>query len=229
MGPKIINLDPAAFGLRICDWQIEVQGQSAGEGVSGDGQVVYGNQPRWVAELQFVPGFAGTVVPWRVIMAQVRGRINVLRLRLRDPYRPRLSDTGLILDGTVTHSDGTAFGDGTGYGQGIAAPVMAAAAAGATTILVDGGYLGNIDVVGRMISIDDWAYLVVGMEGSGSATALTIEMPLRRAVTLGMEANFDGCGLFRLDADTGGALSINESRAAAPQLRIREWVGVGRP
>lgn len=229
MDRTIIDFPARYLGLAVLDLQINVRGKGGNPGVTGTGQVTYGNQPRWEGKLDTRTLHSQFVLAWRVILDRVRGRVNVLRVRLGDPFKPSLYEIGALGAGAgITHSDGATFSDGAGYAQSITAPILAAAAAGANQISCDASYVGNALDGGMFFSIDDWLYRATGVEGTGTSAVVTFEPPLRRSALAGEEINLDAVALFTLASDGEGRLPIDIRRMGASSLNIVEWVGSGR-
>lgn len=229
MTRKIIELDSAYFRLLSFDWQIDWRGTAGQTGVTGAGQVVFGNQPRWVGRPDFRTFRRETIRPWRSVIAQARGRYNAFRVRMCDPMRPSWAEIGGdYVGGTILHSDGSSFSDGSGYAQGMTAPILATASAGATSIQINGDYLGNFVSAGHIFSINDWPYLATGIEGQGENAVLYFETPLRRAVTTDDEINLNATCIAALEGDLEGASRVELSDIAGVNLSLVEWVGADR-
>lgn len=230
MDRKVIEFDAAHFFATSFNWHIDWRGKGGEAGVSGAGQVVFGNQPRWVSQLDFATFRKDQIRSWRGVVAQLRGRYNVLRVKMRDPLRPTWQDIGSTYSGrAIPHSDGAFFSDGSGYAQGMTAPILEAAAKGATSIRINADYLGNFISSGHIFSINDWPYEAVGIEGQGESAVLYFETPLRRAVTEEDEINLDATCLAALEGDLEGVSRIEPGIIASPKLSLVEWVGPGRP
>ncbi|WP_169194929.1 hypothetical protein [Devosia sp. MC1541] len=229
MERKVIEFDAAHFFATSFDWQIDWRGQAGQAGVTGSGQVVYGSQPRWIAQLDFATLRRDQIRSWRGIINQLRGRYNVLRVRLHDPLQPSWQEIGSPYRGRpVPHSDGSYFSDGSGYSQGMTAPVLETAPAGATSLRIDANYLGNFISAGHKFSVNDWLYEAVGIEGQGENAVLHFEMPLRRPVFAEEEINLNATCLVALEGDLTGALRVEPGDIGAPSLSLVEWVGPGR-
>jgi hypothetical protein len=146
-----------------------------------------------------------------------------------DPLRPKWSDIGSSYnDKPIPHSDGSFFSDGSGYSQGMAAPVLDVAPAGSTSIRINADYLGNFISAGHIFSINDWPYQAVGIEGQGENAVLHFETPLRRLVTPDDEINLNATCLAALEGDLEGAARIEPSIVSRMKLSLVEWVGPGR-
>ena len=229
MDRKIIELDTRYFWATSFDWQIDWRGNAGQTGVTGAGQVVFSNQPRWIGRPDFATFRRDRIRSWRGVIAQARGRYNAFRVKMRDPLRPSWAEMGsAYTGGLITHSDGTTFSDGSGYTQGITSPILASAAAGATSLQINGDYLGNFISSGHIFSINDWPYQATGIEGQGENAVLYFETPLRRAVTPDDEINLDATCLCALEGDLEGASRVEPADIARTKLSLVEWVGPGR-
>ena len=229
MTRKIIDLDVRFFRMVTFDWQIDWRGMSGQQGVTGAGQVVFGNQPRWIGRPDFKTYRRTNIRPWRSVIAQARGWYNAFRVKMHDPMRPSWAEMGsAYLGGPILHSDGASFSDGSGYAQGSAAPILAAAAAGAESLQINGDYLGNYISAGHIFSINDWPYVATGIEGQGENAVLYFETPLRRGVSPDDEINLDASCIATLEGDLDGASRVELGEAANVSLSLVEWVGPGR-
>lgn len=234
MDREIIDFDPAYFGMSTAGWQIDVRGKGGDAGVTGAGQVVYGNQPRWTASLEMTTLLRSRILAWRATVARLRGRVNVLRVRVADPLRPLNRDLGLsaadllTLSGGLPHEDGSDFSDETGYGQAPVVHILAAAAAGKTALSFDGEEVAGSFQGGQMFSIDDWLYQAVSVEDAGGSAVVTFEPPLRRSVSSGDEIHLDATTLMAVQGDLEGTLKMEVGIVASPSLSLVEWVGPGR-
>lgn len=229
MTRKIIELDTSYFWATAFDWQIDWRGMAGQSGVTGAGQVVFGNQPRWVARLDFATFRRDRIRSWRGVIAQARGRYNVFRVKMNDPLKPTWSELGSdYTGGSIPFGDGSTFDDGTSFAQGVTAPILASAAAGSTSIQIDGDYLGNFISSGHIFSINDWPYQATGIEGSGENAVLYFETPLRRAVSPDDEINLDATCIAALEGDLEGASRVEPSDRASVSLSLVEWLGPNR-
>ena len=230
MAKSIIELPLEYFGIVSSDLHLDVRGKSGKEGVSGNSQVIYGSLPRFVGTVSTRVMDKNQSRAWRAIVAQVRGRTNVFRVRLNDPLRPTVAQIGAAATPTsgVTHSDDTTFSDGVGYSQSITAPIQSTAAAGATTVTIDGGYVGDALLGGEKVSINDWVHQITKISGTGTSTVLTIEPPLREQAVAGDDVNFNPVGLFVLESDMSGQLGLGLPYFGTSQLQLVEWVSSER-
>lgn len=229
MDRKVIELDTAYFWSDAFEWQIDWRGNAGQAGVTGAGQVVFGNQPRWIGKPNFKTFRRDKIRSWRGVIAQARGRYNVFRVKMHDPLRPTWREMGSAYSGgLIAHSDGSTFSDGSGYTQGVTAPILETAAAGSTSIRINADYLGNFISSGHIFSINDWPYQATGIEGQGEDAVLYFETPLRRAATPDDEVNLDATCLAALEGDLEGASRVELAEIARVNLSLVEWVGPGR-
>lgn len=197
-----------------CNWDIDWRGQSAGGNNAGGAQIVYNRFPRWIGSPTLRLG-DDQVNQWRAVRAAAQGRANVFRVPMID-------------HGDVEYFEGIPFDNGETFstGQGMAyAPfvsTVAAAAAGASDILVSEG--DETVRVGQFISHDDWPALVTWRTEEGANVRLGIQMPLRRAIPAAAEIQLRAHGLFRATDDTMGNPAIGLVRFSEPQLSFEEWL-----
>lgn len=230
MEKQLIEFPIYYFGMTIFNWHLDVRGQSGRENLTGNAQIVYGRQPRFVGSLQTTVLSKDKARAWRALVAQMRGRVNVLRIPVMDPLRLSLSDIGgVVLPSTgVTHSDDTAHSDDAGYDQSIVAAIQAVASMGASTITIDGDAVGNAINGGELISIKDYLYTVSKVSGVGVNAILTLEPPLRTDVAIGDSVDFDAKGLFVMADDMGGQLDVGVAHHGVSEIQLVEWISSER-
>ena len=229
MERAIIEMPCGLFGPLVNDPILNVRGRSAGEGVTGSGQVSYGNQPRWEINWD-ISGFGrDRVLAWRAIRARMRGRVNILRVCMCDRWRPTYQELGLSADDIallraagVPHSDGTYFSDGTGYGY---EPTMISLGyeAGDETITIDATPINDALQPGQWFSHDDWPYQVTGIDGTAEARVYSFEPSLRRAIPAGDEITLDATALMAFVDDTQGRMPLDMGKHGAAQIQLVEW------
>lgn len=226
----IIDL-PDIFGPLLSDPVINVRGRSAGDAVQGSGQVVYGAQPRWEMTLQLWGGRRNQVMTWDAIRAKLRGRINVLRVPMRNAYRPTLRDLGLPDADALelscgpggAHDDGTLFDDCTGYDIDPVLPVAAEIVAGAETMTLDAAPVGDALQPGHWFSHDDWPYKVTGIWEEDGLTTYAFEPPLRRAIPAGAEILLNATALMALEGDLDGRMPLQLGKRGEATINLVEW------
>lgn len=144
---------------------------------------------------------------WRAVAAQLGGRVGKIAVPIYDPNTPWPTINGKVVKsyGSIPHSDGTFFSDGTGYSQDvIIAEVIVDAAMGDISLTMDvlvGGALQpgmSFDVAYRLYRIK--SIQTITPNGGGSVTyQLKVTPPLREDIPAGSFANFDdpmlGCRL----------------------------------
>lgn len=230
MDRNIIDL-PCIFGPIVSDWVLNARGKSGGEGVTGTGQVVYGNQPRWEAALKLSGFTKERVLAWRAIRARMRGRVNVLRVCLCDLYRPTWGAIGLpagdidLLRGNgIPHDDDAYFSDDMGYEM---EPVLLTAgtlAAGAETMAFASSAITAALQSGNWFSYDDWPYQVTGVDAGDDETTFTFEPPLRRAIPAGSEITLRPTALMVFETDLEGRMPLNLGKRGEADINLVEWV-----
>ncbi len=125
----------------------------------------------------------------------------------------------------VPHADGAAFADGATYqGETALAALAVAAAARATTIVVD--MLSDVAAPepGHLLTLDDGLHAIAAAEEiAPDRHALAIDPPLRRPGRAGARVVFDRPhGLFRLSGDSDLSLAIDLQLSAPLSLEFRE-------
>lgn len=204
--------------------------RSAGPGWSGQEQILSALGERWTYRIDVPIHDAPSARSLRTILARLRGRYNYLRIAIHDAYGTSRAAVGAwsALD-VVPHSDGAFFGDGSGYALSEpATSVLADAAEGERRLVVDAGALGDDGLVaGVFFSVDDWLYMVTGVDPSGADAIISFEPALRDDVIAGSEARFSARGLFRLASDTEGDAFLASGRLGTVGLSLIEATGRG--
>lgn len=226
MERAIIDFPCTLFGAITRDWMIDVRGKAGADNVNGNGQVVYGSQPRWVATLEFNLMKRNRVLVWQALIAKMRGRVNLLRVCVCDPFQP--TDVEIGFEGVpsigIPHSDESYFDDDVGYTQGPTLPGVSAAI-GATSITVDASPIGDALQPGHLFSINDWLYRVTGISGTESARVYEFEPPLRRAMLATDTIDLRPHVIVAFDGDAEGRAKLGAAgRNGTASLSITEWV-----
>lgn len=216
MERRIIDL-PRWFGQLTCNWVINPRGRSAGNGVTGTGQVVYGIQPRWETTLDLAAITPDQMKIWRAIQASLRGRINVLRVPIVDFLGHPGEPGSCLYEGEVTHDDGT------GFAHEWTLPVDTAHAAGAEEIVAEPGSALDLLQPGMWFSHDDWPYMVIGIEREDDVTRYSIEPPLRRDIPAGAEITLSATALMVMVTDLDGRMPVQRGRLATAAVNLYEW------
>ncbi|TDR34661.1 hypothetical protein [Aquamicrobium defluvii] len=225
MKRKIIDL-PRSFAQLTNDWIINVRGKSAGEGVTGTGQVAYGAQPRWETTIDLAAIGCEGQRTWNAIQSSMRGRINVLRVPLIDLCPVDLGIPGLDewSISHIPHSDDTPFSDGAYYAQEPTIVMPSLLEAGAEEMTVDTSSVNHVLEPGMWFSHDDWPYRVTGMwEGEGGATTFAFEPPLRRDIPEGHEVTLQATALMVFETDLEGRMPLERGRLITASVKLLEW------
>ncbi|MBD0416501.1 hypothetical protein [Oryzicola mucosus] len=226
MQRKIIDL-PRMFGPLVSEWNINPRGRSAGEGVTGSEQVNYGVQPRWEATLNLSGFRPAQVLAWRAIKAQMRGRVNILRVPLCDMHRTTWKQLGIAapLDPGLPYGDGTLHSDGTGYEPENYFFAPATIEAGAEDVTFNASLFNDALKVGQWFSHNDWPYLVTGIfDEPGGLTRYTIEPPMRRDIPAGGIVKLAATALMAFSKDDEGRMSLDMGKRGVATLNLVEWV-----
>jgi hypothetical protein len=225
MQRSIIDLPCGVLGAVVRNWHLDVRGRAASDSVDGSGQVVYGVQPRWMAELTIPVAGRERVLSFRALAAQLRGRVNLLRVCLCDPYAPTIrAMSGTAHDG-LPYSDGTLHSDGTGFETVPVIALTAPLAEGVETIAFDATTVAGLVTAGQYVSIDDWLYMIRSLEGEGADSIMTIEPPLRRAALAGDEIRLKAQSIMALTSDAETQLSLaSAGRMGEAKLQLVEWL-----
>lgn len=135
---------------------------------------------------------------FRALRMLLDGGVNPVVLPDCDGIQPWPVESGSPVTSIdqITHSDGTLFSDGTGYGQRVIDIVTVGAAAHrATTMTVDiirGSALGGGEAFSILHPEHGWRrYEIKTAIEDGGNTVITFGPPLREAVADGVELEFD--------------------------------------
>lgn len=236
MDREIINLPCGFFGPTVSDWILNVRGKSASDGVTGTGQVIYGNQPRWEATLDLSGFGRARVLTWRAIRARMRGRLNILRVCVCDRWKPTFREAGLspediaMLGGPgIPHAGyGGAdvyFSDGVGYDYTPALTMLADVSAGVDSITMDATPINDSLQPGQWFSFSDWPYQVTYIDGVDAAHRVYhFEPPLRRDIEAGATMKIgEASGLFAFQDDLQGRMPLQLGKHGDTQIQLIEW------
>lgn len=215
MERRIVDLPyPRLTGV---DWDIDWREQSAGTAISGTRRIVLGQLPRWVGSLPQIlrPQDIGR---YRAARLYARGMTGIFRVPMVDPVTAQASY------GSVPFSDGASFSDGTLFFDETVVSCVAAAEAGAETLVVDETAAPHPIRIGQILSHADWPFAVVARSGTGSEVTLTVEMPLRAPIPAGAAIHFQGRGLFEMVEPRSGNPIYGLNRVAQPVLNLQEWL-----
>lgn len=201
-----------------CQWRIDWRGQGAVSGLDGSDQIIYNAFPRWVGTAQVsLRGDMGRV--WRALIARGQGRVNCYSVPMVDPIARQLDAPADFWRASLED-----YLAGRYVEPRPTITCAADAAAGAETITVDERAAARPVRVGSILSAADWPFVVTGRSGSGAATVLEVEMPLRRAIAAGAQIDLAPRGLFVATDDAMGWPSFAGSTSQAPTLDLAEWI-----
>ncbi len=212
---EIIDLPRLFVRASVVPWRINWQNTSAGQDATAGSQIVATGFPAYSGDLSLVLP-RDMILPFRAIMTRLRGRQNVLRIPMIDP----LSGHSAAAD---WESVFTAWRNGQYVEPRPQVRVVTAAAAGATTLLVDESSARVPCIIGAILSYEDWPFTVVGRSGSGDAVTLQVE---RLAVAIPANGMVDQLarGLFQVSEDMEGQPDYDINKVARPSFSVREWI-----
>jgi len=211
----IIDLPRVFVRATSIGWRVDWRGQSAGADAGGGDQTVMVGFARWRGELPLILP-PPMVAPYRAILTSLQGRVRALRVPMVDP----------LVVSTVSGSWQelwAAYQAGQFTELRPKVEVTAAAAAGATSLVVDERPLLRPVAVGAILSYLDWPFMVVGRSGSGATVTLTVER-LAVAVPEGGLVDLEARGVFTLDDPGAGLAPYGVSRVGTPVLPLTEWI-----
>lgn len=236
MDRTIIDLPCGMFGPIVSDWILNVRGRAANDGVTGAGQVIYGNQPRWEATLDLSGFGRDRVLVWRSIRARMRGRVNVLRVCICDRWKPKYSELGLsnydisLLQNGIPHTvpgkGDVLFSSGVGYDYVPTYTMPIAVAAGSDHFHYNATSTNNALKPGQFFSVNDWPYQVVApISGPAADRVIFFEPPLRRAIAIGDKMIIgEATGLFAFQDDMQGRMPLQLGKHGDTQIQLVEWI-----
>lgn len=193
--------------------------QGLSNSLSGFTQRVPAIRPPFGMRLEFDNIFGDEVLAWRAADALFEGRTNIVRIPVYDLWF-RATDAQ-IGAGAVTHSDGTAFSDGTLYQTSDLEGVTVTGTQGQRVITVDFGAYGQLLRAGLYFGLADHLYIARRVWWDGSVASIDCGPTLRKAYVderLKLRPTMLG-GL--LDDDAVGIM-LERARYGAPVLELTE-------
>lgn len=210
---------------RVVAFDIAPRSLAGPSSVSGAGQTVASDAGLWKVTLgDILVHNRQERLAFRAISTLLEGRLNPILIPLcrgDQPVPAGAVEAGLY--GTVPHDDDTPFSDGTEY-AGTVIDVVAAsdAAFRAVSMTITVNYAGDIES-GQNFSIGERLYRVRTFDPD--TNELTFRPPLREAVTIGDQLEFDSpIGRFRLASDAEMDLELAMRRNGSPTVSLIEDV-----
>jgi len=218
--PQSISVDIAHRNLRS---------PSAANGFT---QVVSNSAGLWKVSFASVPAYSQDMIKcWRAIDTLAEGQLNPISIPVYDwPRSPSSTDNyGRNLYDFYTshtfHSDGSSFGDGSGYVSSYTNVISASnGTIGGTTISV----IKNAPTVtlepGQRFSINDRLYQIRTISSQTATTAtMTVRPPFRETFSIGDRLEFDMPRVrVKLLNDSAMALPLNFNQQSFPSLDFIE-------
>lgn len=233
MARTIIDFPASLVRWRQFALTVNPQTRAGSQSTTGNGQVSFGNQPRWRLDATLLLRTKTDVLAWRSFVSRMRGRLNAIRIPVTDPLRPSLDEIGIspgsiaeIEGDGIPFSDDTLFDDVVGFDYRPAGQVLIAAPKGATEITVDARAFGDCLRIGNFFSIDDWVYQITGYSGTPDKRTYGFEMPLRRAVSVGDVMEVWASGIFVFSDDMAGMAPLSHDTLTVVEvsLSMEEWI-----
>ena len=198
----------------------------------GLGQVSASDAGIWKASLEEViihqQNSKDRIKLWHAIEGLLEGRLNTVLMPVdvigRRPLPSGVTDDDIDYEVGSPHSDDSYFDDDTGYLNGwIDVEVTTAAAARATTLVMTKTVCGDLEP-GMHFSIGERLYKIkTVVSQTADAATVTLNLPLREAVTAGERCEFARpvC-LMRLASDEEMDLAVEMGRYAFPSINLVE-------
>jgi len=208
------GLSPRLINLRLIN-----RTRSSGESLTGFEQVAGSLSTRWAFSLEFNNLKRHLIPSFRAMVAALEGRANALRVPVFDPqFWPSDALIGL---GSVPHSDGTPFSDGSEYLTTDLEGVTASGLKGQKLISVDFGSYGQIFDGGLYFGIGDETYLATSVTWAANVASIKFQPALRQDHESGV-FRLRPRLLMRLALDEGGELALERGIIGAPSLELVE-------
>jgi hypothetical protein len=215
----IIEWPSRRLAPRIINLRLVNQTRSAGESLTGFEQVAASLSTRWAFSLDFANLKRQYIPAFRAMVAALRGRENVLRVPVFDPqFWPSDASLGIV---AVTHSDGSAFSDGSLYYAEDVGGITVGGSKGSTSILVDFGGYGQVFGGGLYFGIENELYLAINVTWIGNLATIQFEPSLRQD-HIASRFRLRPWLIMRKAQDSGGELALERGIIAAPGLELVE-------
>lgn len=173
-----------ALSPLITDLRLIEQTKSAGESLTGFEQVGEGITQRWAITLEFNTLKREAILPYRALLAKLRGRANAVRVPISDRRLwPADEAIGIINvpsrnDPWRLLSDGTTVADIPG--------ITLAGAKGAKSVAVNFASLTNPALIifpGHYFGVGDDLHIITDISWAGSVGTISFEQGFRRVHT----------------------------------------------
>lgn len=220
MQRPIVTVPPCIFAQVEFAWDIDWRSISVGETTDGTTRTHYDGFPRFVGSP--VISLTGAAMhQWRAIRAAARGKVGL--------YEIEMTDLAFVKDpvGGITNSTGVPFSTGqpfsTGRGFAYRPFVLAAADAprGATSLTIS--TTGKLPIAGQIMSANKWPFIVTSItDMGGDEYKLTVEPPLREAISTGDTILHRGVGIFEARESSMGMPVYSNTQQAQISLDFIE-------
>ncbi|ALG60907.1 MULTISPECIES: hypothetical protein [Citromicrobium] len=187
--------------------------------LSGFTQAVPAIRPPFRLRMEFGNLFGDEVLAWRAAMGLFEGRTNIARIPLFDLWF-RANDPA-IGAGSVSHSDGSAFSDGTLYVTDDLSGVTTTTVQGQRNIAADFGSYGQLLQAGLYFGLGEHCYLATGVWWNGTVATIRTTPTMRKAYA-GEALKLRPVMRVGLPDDNSGELSLKTGRYGGPSLDLVE-------
>jgi len=222
MKREIITIPRLIVRIQSFDWEINWRGQRSGEGQTGIYQTVISAFPRWEGTFDFKV-FREQILKWRAVHAAAMGEINIYRIEMFDPQG--LDFLAQSPPNGVPHDGGAVFQGGAGYSYEPFVLCPAGASRGDTSVIVETPAGEAVPTAGRLMSYDDWPFIVTAVrDHGGSQYALTVKPSIRGDIPAGARINLRARGLFYPENSDGGNASYGRNRLSNPSMKMVEYL-----
>ncbi|WP_457645327.1 hypothetical protein [Profundibacter sp.] len=222
MKREIITIPRRILRVQTFDWLIDWRGQRSGEGLSGVYQTVFSSFPRWIGTLDFNV-FRDEILKWRAVHAAAMSEINIYRIEMLDVQG--LDFPAQSPANGVPHVGGAVFQGGAGYSYEPFVFCPAGASRGDTSVVVETPAGVAPPTAGRLMSYDDWPFVVTSVRDlGGSQYALTVKPSIRGDIPAGARINLRARGLFYAENSDRANPAYGLNRASSPKLQLVEYL-----
>jgi hypothetical protein len=225
----IVTVPRSLMRVTAVDWDIDWREKGAREATDGSMQTVIAAAPRWVGTvpLRLTPE---TILAWRAIRDEARGRTGLYRLPLVDPLGINLAAGHIpaaLRNLGVPFSTDERFLTGQGFSYLPAVELVAAAAPGDRVLILRDLGFGHPLRVGMFLSHNDWPIRITSRteieDDDGPLVEVTVAPFLRNAIPAGALIEMAATGIFEV-TDGSGNPAYDLSRISTPTLNVQEWL-----
>ena len=216
MGRKIVTSPTDLMRVLDVNWDVEWRGQPPASTVGGIDVATYNRFPRFIGAPTLV--LAGDrIAHWRAIRAAAGGRTAIYQVPMIDPVAAQSGPQ-------VPYSQGQFHSEGQGFDYAPTVELVAAVAAGDTSIVIDETGADFAVKPGAFLSYNFWPFIVTSrIPLGGGQVELGVEM-LRTAIPAGSRIEQRARGLFIASDDQMGNPAYGLTFVSRPKLSFVEYL-----